>query len=131
MKKCRVLELIGGSLTDGGAETLVKDYVMNLDKNRFEAAVFVDWTISETANTKILTEKGELKNSIELDENGYVKHVIAHNGDIVPGYSGGPVLTKQGFRWYAIGVVSVTDKYVNKRFYSVPVIEIERMKTLK
>lgn len=60
MKKCRVLELIGGSLTDGGAETLVKDYVMNLDKNRFEAAVFVDWTISETANTKILTEKGQL-----------------------------------------------------------------------
>lgn len=80
---------------------------------------------------KILTERGELKNSIELDENGYVKQVIAHNGDIVPGYSGGPVLTKQGFRWYAIGVVSVTDKYVNKRFYSVPVIEIERMKTLK
>jgi len=60
MKKCRVLELIGGSLTDGGAETLVKDYVMNLDKNRFVTAVFVDWTIAETANTKILTERGQL-----------------------------------------------------------------------
>ena len=80
---------------------------------------------------KILTERGELKNSIQLDENGMVKHVIAHNGNIVPGYSGGPVLTKQGFRWHAIGVVSVTDKYVDNRFYSVPVIEIERMKTLK
>ena len=32
MEKCRVLELIGGSLTDGGAETLVKDYVLNIDK---------------------------------------------------------------------------------------------------
>ena len=60
MKKCRVLELIGGSLSDGGAETLVKDYVLNLDKERFETAVFVDWTIADTANTKILTEKKQL-----------------------------------------------------------------------
>ena len=37
--KCRVLELIGGSLTDGGAETLVKDYVLNIDKDRFESDV--------------------------------------------------------------------------------------------
>ena len=80
---------------------------------------------------KILPEVGKLKNSIELDENGMVKHVIAHDGKVVPGYSGGPVLTKMGFRWYAIGVVSVTDKYVKERFYSVPVIEIERTKTLK
>ncbi len=60
MEKCRVLELIGGSLTDGGAETLVKDYVLNIDKSRFETAVFVDWKIPETANTRILTEKGQL-----------------------------------------------------------------------
>ena len=57
MEKCRVLELIVGSLSDGGAETLVKDYVLNLDKERFETAVFVDWTIVDTANTKILAEK--------------------------------------------------------------------------
>lgn len=60
MKKCRVLELIGGSLTDGGAETLVKDYVLNIDKDRFETAIFVDWTIGETANTRILTDSGQL-----------------------------------------------------------------------
>lgn len=60
MEKCRVLELIGGSLTDGGAETLVKDYVLNIDKSRFETAVFVDWKIPKTANTRILTENGQL-----------------------------------------------------------------------
>lgn len=60
MEKCRVLELIGGSLTDGGAETLVKDYVLNIDKSRFETAVFVDWKIPETANTRILTDNGQL-----------------------------------------------------------------------
>lgn len=59
MKKCRVLELIGGSLTDGGAETLVKEYVLNMDKDRFETAVFVDWIITGTANSKILMEKGQ------------------------------------------------------------------------
>ena len=31
MEKCRVLELIGGSLTDGGAETLVKEYMIYLN----------------------------------------------------------------------------------------------------
>ena len=60
MEKCKVLELIGGSLTDGGAETLVKDYVLNIDKERFETAVFVDWKISEMANTKKLTDSGQL-----------------------------------------------------------------------
>ena len=60
MEKCRVLELIGGSLTDGGAETLVKDYVLNIDKKRFDTAVFVDWKISEMANTIRLTDSGQL-----------------------------------------------------------------------
>ena len=60
MEKCRVLELIGGSLTDGGAETLVKDYALNIDKKKFETAVFVDWKISEMANTRILTDGGQL-----------------------------------------------------------------------
>ena len=59
MGKCRVLELIGGSLTDGGAETLVKDYVLNIDRSRFETAVFVDWIIPETANSRILTGSGQ------------------------------------------------------------------------
>ena len=59
MKKCRVLELIGGSLSDGGAETLVKEYVLHLDNQRFESAVFVDWVIPGTANYKMLTEAGE------------------------------------------------------------------------
>lgn len=58
----------------------------------------------------------------------YPKTVIAHNGSITRGFSGGPVLTKYGFRWYAIGVVSVTDKKNNNRCYSVPVTEIEKMK---
>jgi len=58
MDKCRVLELIGGSLSDGGAETLVKDYVLNLDSKKVEPVVFADWTIPGAANTDILQERG-------------------------------------------------------------------------
>ena len=69
---------------------------------------------------------GCLKKKIRLAKNGNPEFVIAHDGNLAPGYSGGPVLTKKGFRWYAIGVVSVTDKFVKGRFYSVPVTEINK-----
>lgn len=69
---------------------------------------------------------GSLKKKIRLTKNGNPEFVIAHDGNLAPGYSGGPVLTKQGFKWYAIGVVSVTDKFVKGRFYSVPVTEINK-----
>ena len=69
---------------------------------------------------------GSLKKKIRLAKNGNPEFVIAHDGNLAPGYSGGPVLTKQGFKWYAIGVVSVTDKFVKGRFYSVPVTEINK-----
>ena len=60
MEKLKVLELIGGSLSDGGAETLVKDYLLNIDKERFETALFVDWVFSESATTRILNKYGQL-----------------------------------------------------------------------
>ena len=55
MKKCRVLELIGGSLTDGGAETLVTLFqgMRNLliaprilDDEPMEEPPFLLWTIT-------------------------------------------------------------------------------------
>lgn len=72
--------------------------------------------------------EGKLKKAIHLDEEGYPKTVISHNGNLGEGFSGGPVLTKQGFKWYVIGVISVTDKYEKNHFYSVPITEIERKK---
>lgn len=72
--------------------------------------------------------EGVLKKRIQLGEDGYPEYVISHDGGILQGYSGSPVLTKIGFKWYAIGVVSVTDKYVKTRFYAVPVTEIEKQR---
>ena len=59
---------------------------------------------------------------------GYPDIVIAHDGNISHGFSGGPVLTRQGlFKWCVIGVVSVTDDSNENWYYSVPISEIERM----
>lgn len=59
---------------------------------------------------------------------GYPDIVIAHDGNISHGFSGGPVMTRQGlFGWRVIGVVSVTDQNNDNWYYSVPISEIERM----
>lgn len=53
---------------------------------------------------------------------------IPHPGTIKAGFSGGPILIRQGlFKWCAIGLVSVKDNHDNNRLYSVPITEIERM----
>lgn len=68
----------------------------------------------------------ELKHRLLFDEEGFPITVLGHNGQIGHGFSGGPVLWRDGSDWYAIGIVSVTDKKNKNRTYSVPVTEIER-----
>lgn len=51
----KVIEVIT-SLSDGGAETLVKDYVTLLDKNKFSAKVLVVQNVTDTANQKRVLE---------------------------------------------------------------------------
>ena len=79
-------------------------------------------------NQKAVSADAQIKQALSFNENGYPDTVIFHTGDIIPGFSGGPVLAKQGFHWRAVGVVSVTDKHGGKHHYSVPVTEIYRTK---
>ena len=61
-------------------------------------------------------------------DEGYPNIVIAHDGTIGHGFSGGPLMTRSGlFDWCVIGVISVTDTDNNNWIYSVPISEIERM----
>ncbi len=46
------------SLSDGGAETLVKDYALMLDRDRFDVAVVTLFPIEDTANARLLMENG-------------------------------------------------------------------------
>ena len=55
--KNTVVEFIW-SLNDGGAETLVKDYALLLDRERFDVKVLAVRPYPNTANTRTLKEKG-------------------------------------------------------------------------
>lgn len=57
MEKVKVIEFIQ-SMGDGGAETLVKDYALLMDKERFEVTVVVLHDIRDSANYRFLTENG-------------------------------------------------------------------------
>jgi len=51
--------------------------------------------------------------------------LIAHEGGLTPGFSGGPVIVRDGSGFKAVGVVSVVDERNGNRSYSVPTSEIE------
>lgn len=53
----KVAEFIG-SIQDGGAETLVKDYVLKLNREKFDPVVIVLRRSPQTANDRILMENG-------------------------------------------------------------------------
>lgn len=57
MKRIKVIEYIT-NLGDGGAETLVKDYVKLIDRNRFDISVIVTRDFGPSANSKIIKESG-------------------------------------------------------------------------
>ena len=57
MEKVKVIEFIQ-SMGDGGAETLVKDYALLMDKQRFDVTVVVLHDIRDSANYRFLTENG-------------------------------------------------------------------------
>lgn len=50
MYRCKIIEYLEGSLSDGGAETLIKDYCLLLDNSRFEPIILVDWVFRNSAN---------------------------------------------------------------------------------
>ena len=52
--------------------------------------------------------------------------MLAHSGNLAPGFSGGPVIFVKGDRAYVVGVVSVKDYSGDNRIYSVPITEVRR-----
>ena len=51
--------------------------------------------------------------------------MITHNGSLIHGYSGGPVIIVNGSKAAAIGVLSRIDPTGGERSYSVPVTELK------
>lgn len=51
--------------------------------------------------------------------------MLAHGGALTPGFSGGPVIVRDGLGFKAVGVISVVDEKNGNRSYSVPTSEIK------
>ena len=57
-RKLRVIQLIN-AISDGGAETLVKDYALHIDPNRFDVIILTEYPLSvKSANVRVLLEHG-------------------------------------------------------------------------
>ena len=50
--------------------------------------------------------------------------MIAHNGNLLHGYSGGPALVLSEGKVYAVGVISRIDPNGGERMYSVPINQL-------
>lgn len=58
------------------------------------------------------------------EENGHIS-VLAHEGGLTQGFSGAPVIVRDGVGFKAVGVASVIDEKNQNRSYSVPTSEVE------
>lgn len=54
--------------------------------------------------------------------------MLGHDGALIHGFSGGPVLVRDGLGFKAVGIISVVDERNKNRSYSVPISEIELLK---
>lgn len=115
----------------GNIRLATKEDVRSLCRKSNRSLIILGRTDNETKDEQIQSSPANLLLQLTNAhcKDGYPNTVIAHDGNIDHGFSGGPVLTRKGLSgWCVIGVVSVTDKNKENWYYSVPISEIERMK---
>lgn len=119
---------------DGTIMMATKERVTKLCHKVNRDLVIVGRTTSNMGSKPLQSSKAQLMRQITEANccDGYPNIVIAHDGNISQGFSGGPLMTRFGlFDWCVIGVVSVTDTGNSNWYYSVPISEIERMNNSK
>lgn len=77
--KCKIAEFVS-STADGGAETLVKDYMLLLDKNKFDPVLIVRRRLYNTANNMAI-EKNESRIIVIYKSNSFLMKVIQKLND--------------------------------------------------
>ena len=79
MKRVKVIEFIG-AIQDGGAETLIKDYALKIDKASFEITVVSIYDHKNTGNSRILHDNNVQVISVFPKRNIFSK-IILHTLD--------------------------------------------------
>lgn len=103
-----------------------KSELQRLLDHRGVRLTFVGHPESSVNGSQLDFKSDELRLPLEEME-GAEGHIfmIAHEGGLTPGFSGGPVIVRDGPGFMAVGVVSVVDSQDGNRAYSVPASEIE------
>ena len=71
----------------------------------------------------IRTDELRLREKVNDEVPGHI-FMLAHDGDLTPGFSGGPTIARLGSGFKAVGVISVIDNRNGHLSYSVPTSEI-------
>jgi glycosyltransferase involved in cell wall biosynthesis len=139
-RKIVVAEYIG-TINDGGAETLVRDYALLIDKNRFDIKIIVDIEFANSANSKILRENNIDVISIYPNFNLFWKIINKYLGRWYVPYKLYKILNKEnvGVLHMHLHVVNNVKQIINylkpiKLFYtchSEPKLMIENNKSDK
>lgn len=103
-----------------------KAELQKLLSHRGVKLTFVGHPESSVNGSRLDFKSDELRLPLEeLSESGDRIFMLAHEGGLTPGFSGGPVIIRDGSGFKAVGVVSVVDAQNGNRSYSAPTSEIE------
>lgn len=101
------------------------DDLRRLFKHKRTNLTFFGYPESGVNGNQLDCQNDELRIPIkELDSNPDHIFMLAHGGILTPGFSGGPVIVRDGIGFKAVGVISVVDEKNSHRSYSVPTSEL-------
>lgn len=90
---------------------------------------FYGFPMTDTEGSKPAKREDELVSKIlPLAEDSTHLFLLSHYGNLSKGFSGGPVITRDGMKYKAVGVISVIDAENKYQSYSVPTSETEFIK---
>lgn len=106
-----------------------KNEIEELLHNRGVKLTFVGHPESSVSGNRLDFKSDELRLPLQPLQNDSDRlFLISHEGGLTSGFSGGPVLVRDGTGFKAVGVISVVDDKNSNRSYSVPVSEVENIK---
>jgi hypothetical protein len=114
------------SHAEGAIHLASKEEILQLEKRK--PVTILGFPESGVGAADFESSTDELRHLPTQDSLGFPDGVLHHNGEIAHGYSGGPVLVRNGNECYAVGIISVHDRLNKNRTLSVPVSEVERWK---
>lgn len=116
---------VAKTVNAGKIELADNDELRTLLNRRGVKLTFVGHPESSVNGNQLDFKTDELRLPLEqMPEAGNRLFMIAHEGGLTPGFSGGPVIVRVGGGFKAAGVVSVVDERNGNRSYSVPTSEI-------